>query len=157
EAAVPLFVLCGRFEDARRIVAEYIEETERFSAHHRMHGVAMTVEVAEISGDWDALRALIPRTRASVADNLTTPCVRNSRSLRVCAAASAAAGDEAEALALEAEAAPLAAERYAPILAAPRIRLALRRGDAEAARELLLQPASSGAGTMWWYPGAVAA
>src|SRR5204863_216491 len=85
---------------------EYDEASERLSPHHRMHGVAMAIELHEITGDWEAIRALVPRTRALVADNLATPCVRNSRSLLACAAACAALGDDAGSRALETAAHP---------------------------------------------------
>ena len=89
-----------------------------------------------------------------MADNLATPCVRNSRSLLACAAACAALGDDAGSRALEAEAAGFVTERSARILAAPRVRLALGRGDVEAARALVEEPMFD-RGSMWWYPAAV--
>src|SRR5207244_555821 len=52
EASVTLFTLCGRLDDARRLIAEYDEASERLSPHHRMHGVAMAIELHEITGDW---------------------------------------------------------------------------------------------------------
>src|SRR5207244_2849958 len=122
EASVTLFTMCGRVEETRRLIAEYDEASERLSPHHRMHGVAMAIELEEITGDWEAIRALVERTRAAVADNLATPCVRNSRSLLACAAAFATLGDHAGSRALEAEAEGLIAERYEAILAAPKIR-----------------------------------
>jgi len=140
EASISLFTLCGRPEETRRLLAEYDVLSEGLSPHHRMHGVAMAVELEEVTGDWEAIRALIPRTRAAVADNLATPCVRNSRSLLVAAAACAALGDDAESRSLEAEAEGLGAEGYEDILAAPRIRLALNRGDLDMVRDLMTQP-----------------
>jgi hypothetical protein len=154
EASVTLFTLYGRLDDSHRLIAEYDEASERLSPHHRMHGVAMAIELEEITGEWEAIRALVPRTRAAVADNLATPCVRNSRSLLSCAAACTALGDDAEARTLEAEAAELQAEGYDAILAAPRIRLALARGDLETARPLLVEPRVT-RGSMWFHPAAV--
>jgi hypothetical protein len=154
EASVTVFTMCGRPDESRRLIAEYDVASQRLSPHHRMHGVAMAIELEEIAGDWAAIRALIPRTRAAVAENLATPCVRNSRSLLACAAACAVLGDDAEARDLEAEAEGHVAERYAAILTGPRLRLAMGRGDVGVVRSLVEQPMME-RGSMWWYPGAV--
>jgi hypothetical protein len=135
-----LFTLCGHIEETRRLLRENDALSARLSPHHRMHAVAMTLELEEITGDWEAIAALIPRTRAAVEDNLSTPCVRNSRSLLICSAACAALGEEGESLALEEEAAALRAEGFEKILAAPRIRLALARGKPHAVRALIHTP-----------------
>src|SRR5207247_1935354 len=134
ESSIPLFTLTGHLEEARQLLRENEVFSERLSPHHRMHAVAMVLELEEVTGDWDAVAELIPRTRAAVRDNLATPCVRNSRSLLLCAAACAALGDEGGSRQLENEAEGLGAEGYENILAAPRIRLALNRGDLAAAR-----------------------
>jgi class 3 adenylate cyclase len=154
EASVTLFTLYGRIADARRLIAEYDEASERLSPHHRMHGVAMAIELAEITGEWEVIRALVDRTRAAAADNAATPCVRNGRSLLSCAAACAMVGDDAMARELEGEAEGLVAERFTAILTAPRLWLALASGDLEAVRTLIVEP-SVARGSMWWYPGAV--
>jgi class 3 adenylate cyclase/tetratricopeptide (TPR) repeat protein len=154
EVAVPVFTVSGLVDESRRVIAEYDSAVERLSPHHRMHGVAMASELEEITGEWEAIQVLVPRTRAAVADNLATPCFRNSRSLLVCAAACAALGDDAEARRLEAESEALQAEGYARILSAPRVRLALARGDLERVRDLLLEPAVE-RGSMFRYPAAV--
>ena len=127
---------------------------ERLFPHHRMHGVAMALELEEVTGDWEAIRRLIPRTRAAVADNLSTLCVRNSKSLLVCAAACSALGDEAESRALEDEAERLKAEGYEGILEAPRIRLALNRGDMRMVSDLVAKPKIQRRQIMF-YPAAV--
>jgi hypothetical protein len=48
----------------------------------------------------------------------------------------------------------LIAERYEAILAAPKIRLALGRGDLDMVRSLVVEPRIA-RGSMWWYPAAV--
>jgi hypothetical protein len=105
-----------------------------------MHAVAMQLELEEITGDWEAVAGLTERTRARVQDNLATPCVRNSRSLLLCAAAAAALGDQRGSQELEEQADSLGAEGYENILAAPRIQLAINRGDLAAAGTLLEKP-----------------
>jgi hypothetical protein len=61
----------------------------------------------------------------------------NARGLLVCALASAHAGDESEARRLEASADALKMKGYGQTIDAPRLRLALVRGDLEAAERLL--------------------
>src|SRR5439155_3964112 len=154
ETSVTLFTLAGRPDETRRLIAEYDEASERLSPHHRMHGVAMAIELEEITGDWEAVRALTPKTRTAVAENLATPCVRNSRSLLVCAAACAALGDDEQSRALEGDAEALVGTGYEAILAAARIRLARGRGYLDRLRDLLVEPRIE-RGSMWWYPAAV--
>jgi tetratricopeptide (TPR) repeat protein len=156
ESSFTLFILCGQPEEIRRLLAEHDLAVERLSAHHRLHGVALWMEFHEVTADWDAVRSLIPRTRAAVADNLSTPCVRNTRSLLICAAACAALGDQEEARALEREAVSIQPEGYDVILQGPRIRLALAQGDLEAVRDLS-DHANIGRRHLWTYAGTVAA
>jgi hypothetical protein len=116
--------------------------------------VALAVELEEVTGDWEAIRTLIPRTRAAVEENLATPCVRNSRSLLVCAAACAALGDDVQSRTLEGEARALSAEGYDAMLDGPRIRLALNRGDLRTLRDLVAHPRIQRQ-RIWFYTAAV--
>jgi class 3 adenylate cyclase/tetratricopeptide (TPR) repeat protein len=158
EGATALFTMCGRLDDARRLIAEHDELSKRLFAHHRLHAVAMHVEFDEVLGDWEAIRELIPRLRVAVEENLATPCVRSPRSLLVGAAACSALGEEREAEALEREADQQGTEGFEWIIDAPRVRLALHRGDLATVRRL-----TSTAGTVifrrgiWYFPAAVAA
>ena len=73
-ASTPPVILRGRTD----------EVTSPLSAHHRVHGVsAGLVEVAELLGDWPAIRAIAGRVRDAVAANVDTPCTRNARSLLI--------------------------------------------------------------------------
>jgi class 3 adenylate cyclase len=154
EGSVALFNLTGRFEEARRLLEENDEYSERLTPHHRLHAVAMKLELEELTGDWLAIAALTDRTRAAVEENLTTPCVRNSRSLLICAAAAAAVGDDAGSRALEHDAEGLQAEGYDAILAAPRITLALNRKDLASVRTLVERPMIQRR-QIWFYIAAV--
>jgi hypothetical protein len=69
--------------------------------HHRLHGTAILVEVDELLGDWQSIRDLKERARETVAANAGTPCLRNARSLLVCALAAACLGDPKAAHELE--------------------------------------------------------
>jgi class 3 adenylate cyclase len=120
---------CGRFRDARRFALQHREVTRRLTPHHQLHGIAYLLEVHELAGDWESVRDLRPQTEHAVAANLATPCVLNSRSLLVCALASAQLADEEEARRLARSSEALRMEGYDVLLDPPRIQLALRRGD----------------------------
>jgi hypothetical protein len=80
---------------------------------------------------------LAERTKSAVDDNLSTPCIRNARSLLITALAAAHAGDVEAAAELEERGREVATEGYDAILAAPLARLALARGDVGAALALV--------------------
>jgi class 3 adenylate cyclase len=155
EDAVPIFVLCGRHRDARRLISESDDLSRTLFPHQRVHAVAMLLELEEFLAEWEAIRTLVPRTRAAVADNIDTPCVRNARSLLVGAAACAAAGDEVEASGLEAEAEDLGIQGYEVVLDTPKLRLALHRSDLSAVRRLVSRTMIERRQS-WLYPAAVA-
>ena len=73
----------------------------------------------------------------AVDENRDTPCVRNARSLLVCALAEAALGDDAAARRFENLASTLGIEGHDRELTGPRLRLAMLRGDVAEARRLL--------------------
>ncbi|TMK86481.1 MAG: hypothetical protein E6G44_03255 [Actinobacteria bacterium] len=158
ESVTALFTLCGRLDDARRVIDEHDRLSQKLFPHHRLHSVAMEVEFLETLGEWEKIRALIPRTRTAVEENLATPCVRSPRSLLVCAAASAALGHPDEADALERDAERLPMEGFGWIIDTPRIRLALHRGDLAAVGGLVsATPRFIPRRAIWYFPAAVAA
>jgi class 3 adenylate cyclase len=126
ETAGPPVAALGRFREARRLGWEHVERSKRLTPHHRVHGISLVVEAEELAGCWAAIREVTPAVEQAVEANLATPCVRNARSLLVCAAASLVAGDDRRANELEAAAADLGIE--SPSLWGPTIRLALARG-----------------------------
>ena len=134
---VPPAIALGRFREARRLARRYDEESIPLTPHHRVHGVGVRVEVEELLAGWDEILALRSRAREAIAENLDTPCVRNPRTLLVCAVAAEALGDESEARQLEQEAEALWMEGYPMLLDPPRIRLALLRGDVDGLQQLL--------------------
>jgi tetratricopeptide (TPR) repeat protein len=154
ETSVGLFTLCGHLDEARRLIAEHDALSLRLFAHQRMHSVAMLVELEEVTGDWKAIQDLVPRTRQAVAENADTPCIRNARTMLVCAAACVALGEDTMAADLEAEAERMRFEGWDAILDTPRLRLALARGDLETARNLAVPPLSHRR-QVWFYPAAV--
>ena len=148
----------GRFREARRLAVAHDAITTSLTPHHRLHGVAIKIEVEELLGRWDVVRQLRERTEAAVAENLETPCVRNPRVLLVSAVASELNGDPAGARALEEQALEMWMEGYGMTLDVPRLRLALARQDLDEAERLLaLQDTSHGWHRGWFIFGNVAA
>ncbi|MDX6423766.1 MAG: hypothetical protein QOI67_1237 [Gaiellaceae bacterium] len=148
----------GRFREARRLAAAHDEIVESLTPHHRLHGVAITIEVEELLGRWDVVRELRERVVAAVTENLETPCVRNPRTLLVGAVASELGGDATASRALEERALELWMEGYGLTLDTPRLRLALARKDRDEAERLLaLFDTSHGWHRGWFVFGNVSA
>jgi class 3 adenylate cyclase len=132
EQAIPSHCANNRFAEARRLAAEHDAVVEPLSDHHRLHGIAVFLEVEELCGGWNRILDLADRTEAAVEANLTTPCVRNARSLLLLALAAAYRGDDETARRYEQRAEEVATEGYDLVLAAPRTWLALLRGKIDA-------------------------
>jgi len=130
-----------RIAEARELAARHGRLAARLTPHHRMHTVALTTETEEAAADWAAIRELRPRIEKAVEENADTPCVRNARSLLVCAVAHEIGGDPVTAGELERATTAVGFATHSWALVAPRIRLAVIRRDPEALQELLAQPA----------------
>ena len=130
----------GDFLEARRLAQAHREIAERLTAHHRVHAVAIELEVEELIGRWDLVRELQSRVEPAVEANLDTPCVRNPRSLLVCAIANEFLPNPDAARGLEERALELWMEGYGSTLNTPQIRLALARDDLGAVEQLLALP-----------------
>jgi class 3 adenylate cyclase/tetratricopeptide (TPR) repeat protein len=128
-STIPTANATGRLDEARRLATELIEVVADLTPHHRLHGVANLIELEELKGTWDAILALEDATVAAVEANRDTPCVRNGRSLFVCAIARELAGDRERSAELEALATEFAAEGHGGAIATPRARLAIARGS----------------------------
>lgn len=137
-AALPAAGL-GEFERARSCVRRYEEANVTLTPHHRLHGVAVAVEVEEIAGNWTGIRALERLVRERVNANLATPCMRNTRSLLLCTIAAELDGDSERAAELETFARRVEHEGFERSLFAPELRLALVRGDLERAERLVAE------------------
>jgi class 3 adenylate cyclase/tetratricopeptide (TPR) repeat protein len=129
----------GRFREARRLGAHCHDVNAQLTTHHRVHGVAVPMEIEELLGDWEAVRRWRPEAEAAIEANLDTPCVRNPRSLLLCALAEEIAGDREAASILVERAGELRMEGHGLVLDGPRVRLALIRGDLDAVERLLGQ------------------
>jgi class 3 adenylate cyclase len=141
----------ARFDEARRLAHVHDEIASRLSRHHRVHAVAIDVEVEELIGDWQAVLGLQERTETLVADNAATPCVRNPRTLLVCALANELTGDATTARVLEERALEQWMEGYGFTLDTPRLRLALARHDLEAVERLLDLPETAHGWHRGWF------
>ena len=124
-----------RFDEAREIARMNVELTTSLTPHHRLHGAAIRIEVEELLGEWQTIVDLEDWVCDSVAANTHNPCLRTARSLLVCATARACLSDADRASELEKAADDLGMQRN-PVLDAPRLRLALLRGDSDRASEL---------------------
>lgn len=149
ETSVPAYAAAGRLDESRRLAVEHQRVGERLSPHHRVHGLAVRIEVDELAGRWESILDLAEPTEAAVEANLSTPCIRNARSLLVVAGAAAAAGDDAIARRYERRGEEVATEGYEAVLAAPRARLRLARGDLDGL-EQLVAPFDSYGGQTWF-------
>jgi class 3 adenylate cyclase/tetratricopeptide (TPR) repeat protein len=127
--AIPAAAALGRFREAERLAGVFREVNEPLTSHHRVHGIAVPCEVAELRGAWDRILELQPEVIERVEANLETPCVRNPRTLLLCALAHTHVGDQGAARELEERAHELWMEGYGLVLDAALLKLAIARGD----------------------------
>jgi tetratricopeptide (TPR) repeat protein len=149
EHAIPPCVATGRVDEARQLSAKHFEVVQPLSAHHRLHGFAVRLEIEEAAGGWDTVLEMAPATEAAVEANLATPCNRNARSLLITALAAAYRGDDDAARRYEERGEELVGGAYDQ-LSAPRTRLALLRGRVDEVERVAPTPETL-AGTHSWY------
>jgi len=137
EELIPPCALIGRFAEALRFVEAHAELSRRLTPHHRIHAIAMELEVKELMGDWPSIRERTAVVERLVAENLGTPCIRNARSLLVEAVAHAYGGGHEAARQLEQRALEIALEGFGFRLFGPRVRLALLRDELETVEHML--------------------
>ena len=124
-------IMTGRFDEARRTAQTHDEVTSRLTPHHRIHAVAVLLEVELAGACWEKVGHLTSRAEAAVAANIATPCFSNVWSLLACALASARRGDEEESRRLEWAAEDLGMEGYNAFSDPLRIEILLARGELE--------------------------
>ena len=149
EFAVTAHAAIGRFDEARQLALAHEAVVEPLSVHHRLHGSAVLLELDETQAEWARALEIARETEARVEANLATPCVRNARSLFILAAAAEATGDSEAAQAYELRAQEIAPEGYDAMLAAPRARLALLRGEIDDV-DSLIGPVDLGESRIWF-------
>jgi tetratricopeptide (TPR) repeat protein len=149
EFAVSTHSAMGRFDEARELALAHEAVVEPLSVHHRLHGAAVLLELDETQADWNRALEIAGEAEARVDANLGTPCVRNARSLYILAAAAEATGDSEAARRYERRAREIAPLGYDAMLAAPRARLALLRGELEDV-DSLVGPVDLGESRIWF-------
>jgi hypothetical protein len=122
-------LMTGRFDEARRDSEAHDELTRRLTPHHRLHAVAVLIDVELAAGCWETVRDLTSRAEAAVAANIATPCALDVWSLLGCALANVRLGNEQEARRLERSAEDLGMEGYSAFFDPMRIEIALARGE----------------------------
>jgi class 3 adenylate cyclase len=137
ESSVPTLTTLVRLDEARRLVDDHRRISAGLSPHHRVHAASLECEIEEAVGNWSAVVERTGYVVGAVERNLATPCVRNARCLLVCAFAHAAEGDDDRARELDRQASAIEGEGHDWLLAPPRLRLALLRGDREGVESLL--------------------
>ena len=151
EGTIPIDTMLGRFGAARATSIVHDDLTQSLSQHHRVHGVAVKAELEELCADWKAIRDLTSRAERTIAANRATPCIRNERTLLVCALAHRVLGDLAEAERLEDAGEALGMEGYDLQLSAPRLRLALLKGDHDALERLVAHGGLAIGRHLYWF------
>ena len=119
----------GRFDEARRLTEVVSHIVQDLTPHSRLHAASYALEVEELTGDWERIHELEARVERAVDENRETPCVRNARSLLVCALAETARGEGERADRFVELAATHGIEGHERELTGPRLRIALLNGD----------------------------
>jgi DNA-binding SARP family transcriptional activator len=133
-------VWLGYFDEARRLATRHDEITRRLTPHHRIHGLAVHVEIEELVGAWDTIRALEGRAEETILANLDTPCVRSPRTLLVFALARLHTGDPEGARVLVERADSFGMEGYGHVLSTPRLQFALATGALDRVEQIVVEP-----------------
>jgi len=140
-STIPTAAAIGRLTEARTLAHELVDVVANLTPHHRLHAAAILLEADELVGTWDSVIAREEATIAAVEQNRDTPCVRNSRSLLVCALAHELRGDHERSAELEARADDLQLEGHGVATLTPRTRLAIARGRTDLVGELFVDDA----------------
>jgi class 3 adenylate cyclase len=131
------YLRAGDLRGARRLAYAHDELASTLTPHDAVHAVALRACAEMAAARWNAARALVVRAERVSAVNTEVPCQFNWRTLVKCALACAYAGDEREARRLEERAGELLVVG-GPLGREPAmLRLALLRGDLDAAEQRL--------------------
>jgi len=126
----------GRLSQARELSLRLQEMVAGLTPHHRLHGVAVRIDVEAWAGYWETVRELTPSVEQVVEANKATPCPANATSLLYCAAAHVGVSrDEVQRLEAQADAHRL--EGFESHHQMGDLRLALARSDSGALRRLV--------------------
>lgn len=149
-----LYMRAGRIARARPLAEAHDLFASSLSAHDEVHAVALHTLLESVLGNWSELAELARRAEAATTANEDFPCQFNWRNLLVCALGLTRDGSEDEALRLE-ELGRASAFVAGPAEREPALlRLALFRGDFDAAQHIL--EALPPAGDVWGLDAAAA-
>jgi class 3 adenylate cyclase len=140
-STIPTAAATGRLEESRRLANELVDVVADLTPHHRLHAAAILIEADELEGMWDAIVASEDTTIDAVEQNRDTPCVRNARSLLVCALARELRGERERSAELEELANELHLEGHGVATRTPRARLAIARDELDLLEELFADDA----------------
>jgi class 3 adenylate cyclase len=132
-----VYLRAGRVGRVPWFADEFDNVVPLLTPHDEMHAVALRAALESSRGDWPALRELRARAEAASSANEETPCQFNWRTLLVCALGLWHLGEEREARRLEDAACAGAVVAGPPEREPALLRLALLRGDLEAAVRIL--------------------
>jgi class 3 adenylate cyclase len=132
-----VYLRAGLLQEAGRFAATTERLVRSAGPHEQVHVVALYALLQSVQGDWEGLADLSRRVEEASAANDDFPCQFNWRTLLVCALAAAHRGDDREAMRLE-ELGRGGVIVFGPLEREPALlRLALLRGDLEAAEKIL--------------------
>jgi tetratricopeptide (TPR) repeat protein len=141
----------GRVDEARDLVTMNSDLVQPLSPHHRVHGIALVLEMATLFGEWDAIRDERARTVRLIDANRGTPCGRHANAYYMQALAHEHCGDSAEARRLDATAAQRLQDAQSPNPSVIRAMIALARGDLDEALVLIGDPDALRTVQGWWW------
>jgi class 3 adenylate cyclase/tetratricopeptide (TPR) repeat protein len=132
-----VYLRAGLIAEAGRFAAITDRLAASLGAHDEVHAVALHAVLQSVSGDWEELAELTRRVEEASDANSDFPCQFNWRTLLVCALAAAHLGDDRETQRLE-ELGQEGIIVFGPPEREPALlRLALLRGDFEAAEQIV--------------------
>ncbi len=132
-----VYLRAGRIEAVRQFAETNDRLASSLNPHDEVHAVALLTLLESVLGNWDQLAELARRAEAASRANDDFPCQFNWRSLLVCALGLALAGQEGDARRFEEVVRESAVVAGPPEREPALLRLALLRGDLDAADRIL--------------------
>jgi class 3 adenylate cyclase/tetratricopeptide (TPR) repeat protein len=132
-----VYLRAGRIRDVRQFAETYHRLASSLSPHEEVHVVALHALLESVLGDWDVFAELTRRAETATGANEDFPCQFNWRNLLVCALGHAHLGKEREVRRLEEIGRANAVVAGPPEREPALLRLALLRGDLDAAHRIL--------------------
>ena len=132
-----VYLRAGRIGEVRRLSEAHDRLALSLTSHDEVHGLALSSLLESVLGNWAELAELARRAEIASVANEDLPCQFNWRNLLVCALGLAHVGEESGARRLEELGRASAVVAGPPEREPALIRLALLRGDLDAAQCML--------------------